>query len=116
MARVCYRMAPADLARALWERVLERADLLQNPEAGVDDKTRSLFDAITVLDPARGAALVESLADEPLASTGTLKNGARLGVARILTLEGEARWDDLLRRNLICGRLGSGISERAGSP
>jgi len=72
---------------------------------GLDDwgfmfKGESVFEAAAVVDPARAAAMIDSLPEPSGLSTQELKNAARLSVARILARPGDERWRDV-ERNLL---------------
>ena len=61
---------------------------------------QELFEAAAVVDPARAAAMVESLPEPAGLSSQELKNAARLSVARILSRPADERWRDVERRLL----------------
>jgi hypothetical protein len=59
-----------------------------------------VFEAAAVVDPARAAAMIDSLPEPPGLSRQELKNAARLAVARILARPGDDRWRDVEQNQL----------------
>ncbi len=59
-----------------------------------------IFESSAIVDPARAAAMIESLREPTGLSSQELKNAARLKVARILARPTEDRWRDVERRLL----------------
>jgi len=79
---------------------------------GLDDwgsmfKGEEVFEAMAVVDPARAAAMIDSLPESSGLSTGELKNAARLSIARILARPENERRRDVEQHMLHLWRIDS---------
>jgi hypothetical protein len=76
------------------------ADRIGLVDWGSNFRAEGLFEAAAVVDPARAAAMIDSLPESAGLSIQGLKNSARAAVAQTLARPGDDRWRYVERKLL----------------